>query len=289
MRNGSEFAEPGEPFTLSPGYGRHRPGYPAPALTRFWEDSRCPLDVECVQAGQVQIAVTAASGGQRSTSYVLGGQTDQSGALVEPVAITHGLFTVTLLAVEPYPAQSSVPVEGVPRHLCRGRAGRSVPTPSPAPPPHRRRTQCGPCSAPRFRRAAHERGRRGEPAILLTGRCRRTPPPTTAPRTPSATRPLARNGCWPARQRWRASSPTSLAGQPGLANGTGNGWPPRAAAPWGLREEEPRRRKGTKGQGIDVMSWLQIALCAPAPGSCAILNGFRNPSWPHVTDSPALR
>ena len=64
-----------------------------------------------MQAGQVQIAVTAASGGQRSTSYVLGGQTDQRGALVEPAAITHELFTVTLLAVEPYPAQAGAAVE----------------------------------------------------------------------------------------------------------------------------------------------------------------------------------
>ncbi len=112
MRNGSEFAEPGEPFTLGPGYTAvigqdilrlH--------LDAILEDARCPLDVECVQAGQVQIALTAASGGQRSTSYVLGGESDQTGALLAPAAITHEHFTVTLVAVEPYPAQHGTVVE----------------------------------------------------------------------------------------------------------------------------------------------------------------------------------
>lgn len=112
LRAGSDFAEPGEPFTLGPGYTAVI-GQDILRLhfDEVLEDSRCPLDVECVQAGQVQIAVTAASGGQRSTSYVLGGQTDQGGALVEPAAITHELFTVTLLAVEPYPAQTGAAVE----------------------------------------------------------------------------------------------------------------------------------------------------------------------------------
>ena len=132
MRNGSEFAEPGEAFTLGPDYTAVI-GQDILRLhfNEVLEDSRCPLDVECVQAGQVQIAVTAASGGQRSTSYVLGGQTDQSGALVEPVAITHELFTVTLLAVEPYPAQSSVPVEGYLATFVVDAPAGLVPTPFP--------------------------------------------------------------------------------------------------------------------------------------------------------------
>jgi len=106
MSNGSEFAEPGAPFTLGPSYTavigqdilRVR-------LDEIAEDSRCPLGVECVQAGQVLAAITAASGGQRATTYTLGGQTDEAGALVEPAAIAHDVFTVTLLAVAPYPAQ----------------------------------------------------------------------------------------------------------------------------------------------------------------------------------------
>ena len=132
MRAGSEFANPGEAFTLGPGYT----AVIGQDILRLYfdqvlEDSRCPLDVECVQAGQVQIAVTAASGGQRSTSYVLGGQTDETGALVEPSVITHELFTMTLLAVEPYPAQSGVPIEGYLATFVVDAPASLVPTPFP--------------------------------------------------------------------------------------------------------------------------------------------------------------
>lgn len=109
MSTGVDFAEPGQLFELGAGYtaiiGQDV------LRVRFDEvatDSRCPRLAVCVQAGEVQIAMTVASTGQRSTSYVIGGATDSQGVLFAPAAILHDGFTVRLLQVAPYPEQPGV-------------------------------------------------------------------------------------------------------------------------------------------------------------------------------------
>lgn len=106
MSNGVDFAEPGAAFDLGVGYtaviGQDV------LRVRFDEvvaDSRCPRLVVCVQAGDVQLALTVASAGQRPTTYVLGGATDSEGRLFETAEIVHDGFTVRLLQVAPYPEQ----------------------------------------------------------------------------------------------------------------------------------------------------------------------------------------
>ncbi|HHY58601.1 MAG TPA: hypothetical protein GYA08_24555 [Chloroflexi bacterium] len=106
MSSGVDYAEPGQPFELGVGYtaiiGQDV------LRVRFDEvvtDSRCPRLVVCVQAGEVQLALTVASTGQRPTSYVLGGATDSQGRLFAPATIAHDGFMVQLLQVTPYPAQ----------------------------------------------------------------------------------------------------------------------------------------------------------------------------------------
>lgn len=111
MSNGVDFAEPGAAFALGAGYtaviGQDV------LRVRFDEvvaDSRCPRLVACVQAGDVQLALTVASAGQRPTTYVLGGATDNEGRLFETAEIVHDGFTVRLLQVAPYPEHPDTPL-----------------------------------------------------------------------------------------------------------------------------------------------------------------------------------
>ena len=111
MSNGVDFAEPGAAFDLGAGYtaviGQDV------LRVRFDEvaaDSRCPRLVVCVQAGDVQLALTVASTGQRPTTYVLGGATDSEGRLFETAEIVHDGFTVRLLQVAPYPEHPDTPL-----------------------------------------------------------------------------------------------------------------------------------------------------------------------------------
>ena len=111
MSNGVDFAEPGAAFALGAGYtaviGQDvlRVGFDEVAA-----DSRCPRLVVCVQAGDVQVAVTVASTGQRPTSYILGGATDSEGMLFETAEIMHDGFSVRLLQVAPYPQHPDAPI-----------------------------------------------------------------------------------------------------------------------------------------------------------------------------------
>lgn len=104
MPNGTEFAEPGAAFDLTPG---HTAVIGQDVLrVRFdgvVEDSRCPLLALCVQAGKVEVAVTVANQQQRATTYVLGGSTDAEGRLLAPATIDHAGYTLRLTQVKPYP------------------------------------------------------------------------------------------------------------------------------------------------------------------------------------------
>jgi hypothetical protein len=111
MPNGSEFAEPGAAFSLTPdhtaviGQDVLRVRFDAVA-----SDSRCPLLVDCVQSGDVQVAVTVASTGQRATTYVLGGATNNEGVLLDTAEIVHDGFAVRLRQVAPYPEHPDAPI-----------------------------------------------------------------------------------------------------------------------------------------------------------------------------------
>ncbi len=111
MPNGSEFAESGEPFSL----GVDRAAVIGQDVLRVRfdgviEDSRCPSDVLCVQAGSVHVAITVATSQVRATSYVLGGETNFEGVLLAPASIEHEGFTVRLLQVTPYPQTPDSPI-----------------------------------------------------------------------------------------------------------------------------------------------------------------------------------
>ena len=111
MSSGVDLAEPGEAFELGAG-GTAVIGQDV-LRVRFDEvvaDSRCPRLTVCVQAGDVQIAVTVASSGQRPTSYVLGGATDSNGVLLETAEILHDGFVVRLLQSAPYPEHPNTPI-----------------------------------------------------------------------------------------------------------------------------------------------------------------------------------
>ncbi|MBK8049117.1 MAG: hypothetical protein IPK16_19575 [Anaerolineales bacterium] len=104
MPNGGVYAEPGEPFNLTPGYAatigmdvlRVR-------FDSILEDSRCPANVLCVQAGKVMLGITISNSEQRATNYVLGGSTDEQGNLLGEPEIDHGGYTLRLSQVTPYP------------------------------------------------------------------------------------------------------------------------------------------------------------------------------------------
>jgi hypothetical protein len=138
MSNGVDFAEPGAAFDLGAGYtaviGQDV------LRVRFDEvaaDSRCPRLVVCVQAGDVQLALTVASNGQRPTTYVLGGATDSEGRLFETAEIVHDGFTVRLLQVAPYPEHPDTPLTAdayVATFVVDAPAGLATPAPTLAAP-----------------------------------------------------------------------------------------------------------------------------------------------------------
>ena len=111
MPNGSEFAEPGAAFSLTPD---HTAVIGQDVLrVRFdavVSDARCPRRVLCAQAGDVQVAITVANQQQRATTYVLGGATDSEGMLLDAAEIVHDGFTVRLRQAAPYPAQPDAPI-----------------------------------------------------------------------------------------------------------------------------------------------------------------------------------
>ncbi len=104
MPSGTEFAELGQAFSLTPDHtavlGRDLLRIRFDAVIA---DSRCPRQVLCVHAGEVQVAITAANSQLRATTYLLGGATDEQGQLLEPATIDHDGFTVRLVQVTPYP------------------------------------------------------------------------------------------------------------------------------------------------------------------------------------------
>ena len=111
MPPGSEFAEPGESFTLTP----EHTAVIGPDLLRVRfdavvEDLRCPREVLCVTAGTVQVGVTVASPNVRATTYLLGGSTDDQGVLLPAPAIVHDGYTLRLEQVTPYPERADAPI-----------------------------------------------------------------------------------------------------------------------------------------------------------------------------------
>ncbi|NJN82247.1 MAG: hypothetical protein HC802_08185 [Caldilineaceae bacterium] len=126
MPSGSEFADPGEPFMLTPDHtaviGQDE------LRVRFdqvVEESRCPQGASCIQAGKVRVAVTVASPGQRMTSYLLSGEGDETGLLTSLPTIIHDSFTVQLLRVAPYPEAAEASARGIRGNLRGG--GPSAP------------------------------------------------------------------------------------------------------------------------------------------------------------------
>jgi hypothetical protein len=80
------------------------------------EDSRCPSDVTCAWAGEVQVALEAQVGGQPPQVLTLGGPTDSRGLLDPGPAGSEAASTATvagyelqLLSVTPYPAAAGAP------------------------------------------------------------------------------------------------------------------------------------------------------------------------------------
>jgi hypothetical protein len=62
-------------------------------------DSRCPVDVQCITAGDAAVAVTAATGGAAASKYEL--HTDQA-----PREATHGPYRIVLIGLKPRPTSS---------------------------------------------------------------------------------------------------------------------------------------------------------------------------------------
>jgi hypothetical protein len=85
-------------------------------FTGVAEDSRCPADVTCVQAGSVAVDVRIELSGEQPQTVRLGGQTDKQGNVtgvgqdgtVSSTAIVDG-YTLELSAVNPYPTQAAPP------------------------------------------------------------------------------------------------------------------------------------------------------------------------------------
>jgi hypothetical protein len=79
-------------------------------------DSRCPVDVQCITAGDAAIAVTAATGGAAANRYEL--HTDQG-----PKEATHGPYRIILIDLKPRP--SSTGSAGTRNYILTLRVGRS--------------------------------------------------------------------------------------------------------------------------------------------------------------------
>ena len=106
-----------EPFSLAYGAGAvlQEDGLLL-VFTAVAEDSRCPSDVTCVQAGSVAVDVRVELSGEQPQTVRLGGQTDGQGAMTGPgldetvsPTVEVGDYTLELLAVTPYPTQAAPP------------------------------------------------------------------------------------------------------------------------------------------------------------------------------------
>jgi hypothetical protein len=104
----------GEPFSLPYGAGAVLQDNGLLLIfTAVTDDSRCPADVTCVQAGSVAVDVRIELSGEQPQTVRLGGQTDDQGNItgpgldetVSPTAEA-GDYTLELLTVIPYPPQA---------------------------------------------------------------------------------------------------------------------------------------------------------------------------------------
>ena len=68
-------------------------------FTRVVDDSRCPVDVTCVWEGNAGVELGLALGSGPTVPYVLN-------TTLEPTAVTAGVYTLTLVAVEPAPVST---------------------------------------------------------------------------------------------------------------------------------------------------------------------------------------
>jgi len=98
-------AAPGEDFQLANGQtARLDDGQLSVTFAEVDEDSRCPADVECIQAGWVTIRLAVKVGEADGEDVAL---TLQPGAL-DPATATASQdgYTITLAGVEPYPVST---------------------------------------------------------------------------------------------------------------------------------------------------------------------------------------
>jgi hypothetical protein len=106
-------AQPGPPPPISAaldedfplGYGqtaRLDGGQLAVTFAEVDEDSRCPADVECIQAGWVTIRLAVKVGEENGEDVTI---TLQPGA-ADPATASAGGYTITLAEVEPYPVST---------------------------------------------------------------------------------------------------------------------------------------------------------------------------------------
>jgi hypothetical protein len=79
-------------------------------------DSRCPVDVQCIIAGDAAIAVTAATGGAAASRYEL--HTEEG-----PREARHGQYRIILIDLKPRP--SSAGSAGTRNYIVTLRVGRS--------------------------------------------------------------------------------------------------------------------------------------------------------------------
>jgi hypothetical protein len=95
--------QPGEPYELVLKIGNDVvvPGsLLRVTFVRVTEDSRCPADVTCVWEGNGGVEVGLALGSGPTVPYVLN-------TSLEPRAVSHGPYTVTLLTLAPHPVSTS--------------------------------------------------------------------------------------------------------------------------------------------------------------------------------------
>lgn len=80
------------------------------------EDSRCPLDVDCVWSGMVTVLLTVAAEGQPAETITMGGFSTSTGAIQKaipdqtgPATVEYAGSTLHLIAVRPYPVHAAQP------------------------------------------------------------------------------------------------------------------------------------------------------------------------------------